>query len=175
MNCFDDPGFSLRSHMGWTSLTPSAFLLMVTEITIAAVIVCACLLVHVAGMVWMADRILGRPEYRERSATKRHFSTILIAAFSGIILLHLGEAALWALFYYSRSLFSNFETSLYFSLVSFASIGYGDVLLPQRWRLLGAIEGISGILLCGVSTAFLFAIVNGMFQIRIQQSSPVGD
>lgn len=147
---------------------------MATEIAIAAVIVCACLLVHVLGMVWMADQILGRPEYRERTATKRHFSTIVIAVFSGIILLHVFEAALWAWFYYSRSLFSNFETSLYFSLVSFASIGYGDVLLPQRWRLLGAIEGISGILLCGVSTAFIFAIVNAMFQIRMKQSSAKG-
>ena len=144
---------------------------MLTEISIAAAIVCDCLLVHVAAMLWMADRILSRPEYRERTATRRHFSIIIIAAFSGTVLLHVAEAALWALFYYSRSLFSDFETALYFSLVSFGTIGYGDVLLPQRWRLLGAIEGISGILLCGVSTAFIFAIVNGMFQLRIQQSS----
>jgi voltage-gated potassium channel Kch len=141
---------------------------MLKEISIAAVIVCACLLVHVAGMLWMANRVLG---YRERTATNRHFSTIIIAIFSGIVLLHVAEASLWALFYYSRSLFSDFETSLYFSLVSFASIGYGDVLLPEKWRLLGAIEGISGVLLCGVSTAFIFAIVNAMFQTRIQQSA----
>jgi voltage-gated potassium channel Kch len=144
---------------------------MLTEISIAAMIVCACLLVHVAGMLWMADRILHQSESRERTFTNRHFSTIIIAVFSGIVLLHVAEASMWALFYYSRSLFSDFETSLYFSLVSFASIGYGDVLLPQKWRLLGAIEGISGILLCGVSTAFIFAIVNAMFQIRTQQSS----
>ena len=144
---------------------------MLTEISIAAAIVCVCLLFHVAGMLWMADLIMSRPEYRERAATRRHYSTTIIAVFSGIILLHVGEASLWALFYYSRSLFSNFETSLYFSLVSFASIGYGDVLLPEKWRLVGAIEGISGILLCGVSTAFIFAIVNAMFQIRAQQSS----
>src|SRR5215510_6292740 len=124
---------------------------MVTELSIAAVIVCVCLLFHVAGMLWMADRILDRPEYRERTATLRHFSTTIIAVFLGIISLHVAEASLWALLYYSRNLFSNYETSLYFSLVSFASIGYGDVLLPQRWRLVGALEGISGILLCGVS------------------------
>ena len=96
---------------------------------------------------------------------------VVIAVFSGIILLHVAEATLWAVFYYSRDLFSDFETSLYFSLVSFGTIGYGDILLPQKWRLLGAIEGISGILLCGVSTAFIFAIVNAMFQLRIQQQS----
>jgi len=141
---------------------------MLTEILIAAAIVCVCLLVHVAGMLWMADRLFER---RERATSKRHFSTTIIAVFSGMILLHVAEASLWAVFYYSRNLFGSYETSLYFSLVSFASIGYGDVILPQNWRLLGAIEGISGVLLCGVSTAFIFAIVNAMFQMRIQQSS----
>jgi hypothetical protein len=141
---------------------------MVIEILIAAGIVCVCLLCHVAGMLWMADRLFER---RERVTSKRNFSTTIIAVFSVMILLHVAEASLWAVFYYSRNLFSDFETSLYFSLVSFASIGYGDVILPQNWRLLGAIEGISGILLCGVSTAFIFAIVNAMFQMRIQQSS----
>lgn len=119
----------------------------------------------------MADRLLARPEYRNRTATRKNFTVVIIAVFSGIVLLHVGEASLWAFFYYSRNLFGDFETSLYFSLVSFATIGYGDVILPQKWRLLGAIEGISGILLCGVSTAFIFAIVNAMFQMRIQQSS----
>jgi hypothetical protein len=39
-------------------------------------------------------------------------------------------------------------------------------VLAHRWRLLGAIEGISGVLLCGISTAFMFAVINGMFQVR---------
>jgi hypothetical protein len=144
---------------------------MLTEISIAAVIVCVCLLVHVAAMLFMADWLLGRREYFLRVATRRHYTLVIIAVFSGIILLHVGEATLWALFYYSRNLFKDFESSLYFSLVSFATIGYGDILLPQNWRLLGAIEGLSGILLCGISTAFIFAIVNAMFQLRIQQQS----
>jgi Ion channel len=80
--------------------------------------------------------------------------------------LHVSETALWALFYYSRGLFDTFETARYFSLGSYTTIGYGDVVLAHRWRLLGAIEGISGVLLCGISTAFMFAVINGMFQVR---------
>jgi len=144
---------------------------MLTEISIAAAIVCVCLFLHVMGMLWMSERLLKNRGYFEQYATRGHFSVLIIAVFIVIIFLHLAEATLWALFYYSRNLFRDFESSLYFSLVSFASIGYGDVLLPEKWRLLGAIEGISGILLCGVSTAFIFAIVNAMFQIRIQQQS----
>jgi hypothetical protein len=138
---------------------------MWTEISVAAVIVFVCLLLHVAGMMVMAEWLFHRRQYLERGL-KRRFSFCLIVLFSGIMVLHLSETALWALFYYSWSLFENFETSLYFSLGSYTTIGYGDVVLPTRWRLAGAIEGISGVLLCGISTGFIFAVINRMFQIR---------
>ena len=67
--------------------------------------------------------------------------------------------------------FKDFETSWYFSLGSYTTIGYGDVVLPAKWRLFGGIEGISGVLLCGLSGAFLFAIINHMFQSRAQQQA----
>ena len=58
--------------------------------------------------------------------------------------------------------------------MTYASIGYGDVVLPQRWRLLSGIEGISGVLLCGLSGGFIFAVINALFQARMQQrSAPV--
>lgn len=138
---------------------------MLTEISVAAVIVFGCLLLHVAGMMVMAEWLFNRREYLEQG-DRRRFSFYLIVLFSGVMVLHVSETALWALFYYSNSLFENFETSLYFSLGSYTTIGYGDVVLPTRWRLAGAIEGISGVLLCGISTGFMFAAINRMFQIR---------
>ena len=85
------------------------------------------------------------------------------------MLLHLTDITVWE-FYYSRGWFADFETAVY-SLGSYTTIGYGDVVLPQRWRLLGGIEGIAGVLLCGLSTAFIFAVMNGIIQIRIQRRS----
>ena len=99
---------------------------------------------------------------------------LMVALFGAIMFLHLVQTSLWAVFYYAKGLFNDFETSLYFSMVSFVTIGYGDVLLPRRWRLLGVIEGFSGVVLCGVSTAFLFAVLNAIFQARLRRSnSPV--
>jgi voltage-gated potassium channel len=140
---------------------------MLTEISVAAVIVIVCLLLHVAGILLMAEWLLQHRRYFERSAARIHISSLMILLFSGIMLLHVAETSLWAVFYYSRALFPDFETSLYFSLVSYAAIGYGDVLLPRNWRLLGAIEGVSGLLLCGISTAFIFAVINAMFKARM--------
>jgi voltage-gated potassium channel Kch len=85
------------------------------------------------------------------------------------MILHVFEACIWAAFYAWYKLFPDWETSIYFSVVSYATIGYGDVVLPETWRLLGAIEGITGVLLCGVSTAFLFAIINAFFRMRVEQ------
>jgi hypothetical protein len=144
---------------------------MLTEITVAAAIVSLCLMIHIGGILLMAEWILRRREAFERKASRRQFVLLIIMLFGGILLLHLIQTTLWAVFYYARNLFSDFETSLYFSMVSFTTIGYGDVLLPRRWRLLGVIEGFSGVVLCGVSTAFIFAVINALFQFRLRQRS----
>ena len=52
---------------------------------------------------------------------------------------------------------------LYFSLVTYTTIGFGDVVVGPGWRVLAGIEGLTGILLVGWSTAFVFAVVNRMY------------
>jgi len=141
------------------------------EILIAGAIVSVCLVVHVAGILLMAEWLLDRREYFERNVTARHFGALIVALFSGVVLLHMIQTSLWALFYYLKGLFGDIETALYFSMVSFATIGYGDVLLPRRWRLLGVVEGFTGVILVGISTAFIFAVLNAMLQLRLQQRS----
>src|SRR6185503_16018757 len=142
---------------GWT-------IVMFRELVIAAAIVSVSLIIHIAGILLMAKLLLHRREELERSASNKKFALLIVALFAWILLLHVIQTSLWAVFYYTQALFSDFETSLYFSMVSFTTIGYGDVLLPRHWRLLGVIEGFSGVLLCGVSTAFIFAVVNAIFQ-----------
>jgi len=146
---------------------------MLIEISVAAVVVFVCVLLHVGGLMLMAEWLFNRRALIEGGA-KTRYGILLILLFSGIMVLHVTETALWAGFYYSRSLFDNFESALYFSMGSYTTIGYGDVVLPQRWRLLGAIEGISGVLLCGISAGFMFAVINGMFRVRYNIKQPIG-
>ena len=116
----------------------------------------------------MADWLVDRREYFARKNARIYYAFLIIFLFTGIMCLHILETSLWATYYYLRGHFGNFETSLYFSLTSYTTIGYGDVLLPQRWRLLGAIEGVTGVLLCGISTAFIFAVMTAIVQLRIE-------
>jgi len=144
---------------------------MLREMVLAFAVVAVCVVLHTTTMVIFTEWLLQwRPTIEKRPGLISQ-ALLLIFIFLVIIILHLLETGIWALFYLRRELFADFETSLYFSIVSYTTIGYGDVVLPQTWRLLGGIEGLSGVLLCGLSTAFLFAYVNGLLQIRVQRKS----
>jgi len=77
-----------------------------------------------------------------------------------LIVIHLLEIAVWALFFRWQNCLPNAESSFYFSGVTYATIGYGDLVLPTEWRLFGPLEGLTGILMCGLSAAFFFVIVS---------------
>jgi len=123
--------------------------------------------IHVGGIATFAQYLLDRFPLESLTTIVRQ-GLVLMLVFAVVITLHLIETAIWAGFYYARGLFDSYETALYFSLGTYSTIGYGDVVLPGRWRLLGGIEGISGVLLCGLSAAFIFAVVNALFQTRMQ-------
>lgn len=145
---------------------------MFWELTIAFSVVAVCLVLHVASILLMGDWLLDQRDKRKETLRGTGYIVLLIGTFSALIVLHMIETAIWGTFYYVRGLFPDFETSLYFSITSYTTIGFGDVVLPRAWRMLGGIEGISGVLLCGLSTAFVFAIVNGLFQMRLQRKNP---
>lgn len=87
---------------------------------------------------------------------------VLLGATLGLFAIHTLEIWLYAgLFMVLNSAF-NVETALYFSTVTYASVGYGDVLLPNQWRVLGAIEGATGVIMLGWSTAFVVSLLAQM-------------
>ena len=142
---------------------------MLLELSVAVLIVSTCVVIHITGLLTMVDYLLRQKHWIKQNVGFRHYTPLLTIIFAVITGLHVLEACIWAVFYDWHQLFPNVETALYFSLGSYTTIGYGDVLLPERWRLLGTVEGITGVLLCGLSTAFIFAVVNALFKIRVQQ------
>ena len=123
---------------------------MLVQLILASFMVVVTVLVHLTGLAILL-RLL-----RSHS---RLFSTLLLAAAIGIFTIHTAEIWSYAALYLVVGAFHDFEVSLYFSTVTYASIGYGDVLLPTSWRILGAIEGATGIIMLGWSTAFLVSLL----------------
>ena len=128
--------------------------------------VMATVIIHGLGLA-----LLGRAVAGERQEERLHHSPPLSlrgAAFTlitvlALFVLHGGEIWGYAILYRVIDAFAQFEQALYFSTVSYAAIGYGDTVLPMQWRLLGAIEGINGVILLGWSTAFF---VNLLMRLR---------
>ena len=140
---------------------------MLTELLISFGILGVCLIIHILGLLILGDQIVLRRVKIEERIRSTYTPVLLMIVFSLVIALHVVEAALWAVFYISAGLFPDFETSLYFSLGSYSTVGYGDAVLPYRWRLVGTVEAISGVLLCGLSASFFFAVVNALFRFHV--------
>jgi hypothetical protein len=86
---------------------------------------------------------------------------------------HLTQISLWAVAFLLCGAISTFETALYFSAQNFTSLGYGDIVLADRWRLLGPLEAVNGLLFFGLSTALLFAVVGRLIASRLR--AEIGD
>lgn len=76
-----------------------------------------------------------------------------------LILIHLLEIGLWALFYVWRGCLAEFEPAFYFSGATYTTVGYGDIVLPKACRTLAPVEALTGILMCALSTGLFFGLV----------------
>jgi hypothetical protein len=72
------------------------------------------------------------------------------------------EIAVWAAFYAWKGGMPDLTSALYFSAVTYTTTGYGDLVLPPEWRLVGAVEALTGILMCGWSTALFLAVASAL-------------
>lgn len=91
-------------------------------------------------------------------------AAMVMARFTGVIVaLHLLQILLWASFY-RWTCIRTWESAFYFSTTNYSTVGSGDLLLPPVWRTLGALESITGVLMCGLSASFLFALVVRLVQ-----------
>lgn len=99
-----------------------------------------------------------------------HTAVLMIRFTSMMILLHFLQILLWAAFYRVRCLRS-WESCFYFSATSYSTVGYGDIVLPPVWRLLGPVEAIMGVLMCGISVSALFAIAARLIGSEAQLSA----
>ena len=91
-------------------------------------------------------------------------------------LVHLIQIALWALAILLCGEASTFENAFYCSAENYTALGYGDFILSERWRLLGPLEAINGLLLFGLSTAVMFAVMSHLIANRLHlQFGHLGD
>jgi hypothetical protein len=143
---------------------------MLMKLLIAWVLMALCVVVHAMGVTWALRRIGGRAI---ASARFWPWTWLFIRLAAWIVLLHLIEVGVWGAFYVWRGAMPDLPTGLYFSAVTYTTTGYGDLVLPREWRLVGGVEALTGILMCGWSTGFFFAVVDEMFQLGRKRADPM--
>jgi hypothetical protein len=132
---------------------------MLIQLLIAWCLMGLTVAIHAAGVA-SALRRLRRPADSARGFWSCTWLFICVAGW--IVLFHLLEISGWGFFYFWKGAMPDLPSALYFSAVTYTTTGYGDLVLPANWRLIGGVEALTGILMCGWSTGFFFAVVSRM-------------
>ena len=134
---------------------------------LAVALLAACVVVQSSGMLLLIFWLARIRDVLESPNVVRRMG-LLLRLFVLIVVLHLVQVVLWALVFWEARQLPTLETAVYFSITTYTTVGYGDVVLGPDWRVLAGIEGLTGIILVGWSTAFVFAVVHRMYEHWLQ-------
>jgi hypothetical protein len=141
---------------------------MIVLLLVAFGLTSATVVIHALGTLAAIPHLARK---WQQGKQKRLASEIQVAlVVSSLLLMHLSEAGIWAATYWLAGFLPDFETAIYFSITSYTTVGYGDVVLPAPWRLIGPIEAAVGILMFGWSTGVMVAVITRVYgdRLRIQ-------
>jgi len=124
-------------------------------------------ILHVFGLLLINHRVEGLGgEFRKRHSYPFVFVTIIGATGLSATLLHAVEAMIWALTYRWVNALPDNSSAILYSLNAITSYGHENLDLAKHWQLMGALEALNGMLLFGLTTAFLFGIIQRVWQLR---------
>ncbi len=135
---------------------------MLLNIGLASLMLIVTSGIHAGGML-LASTLFQIKVHRQIQCL-RLFRVLRIS--SVVIMMFLAsclEALAWAGMYLALNALEGFEKALYFSMVTYSTLGYGDVILHDRWRLLSAFESANGIIMFGWTTAIVIAAVQRLY------------
>ena len=130
---------------------------MLQHLLTAAGLVAVTVAVHAAGFGLVLGTLVRRHVAPPTSPWPITWLLVRLAWL--LIFIHVVAISAWALFYRWQQCLADTESAFYFSGVTYTTLGYGDVVLPREWRLLAPLEGLTGILMCGLSGGLFFAVV----------------
>ena len=127
---------------------------MIKILMLASLMVGLTVLIHFGGLLVLLRLLRNHGARLRAQANQMRPAAVIVFMVLALMGIHSIEVWAYALAYLSIGALGDLESALYFSTVSFTSLGYGDVVLDRQWRLLGAIAAANGLLLFGWSTAF---------------------
>ena len=132
-------------------------ILIGTGLVVATVLVSAVLLgMSLEFMPKVRSRVIGSSRTRVKAALFTGAMSLFVVAVMTLV------TWVWAIAFYGLGIFKTIEESLYFSIVSFTTLGFGDVIPPEEWRLLSGFIAMDGFILFGLCAAYLFDVLSSL-------------
>jgi hypothetical protein len=136
---------------------------VVLQIATGSLLLLACTLIHIWFIVWLIRQFQVRRPLQGRTSARPLFlavcAMVLVLLFS-----HTVQVYIWAATLSAIDALPGYEAPIYFALVTYTTLGYGDVVLTDGHRILGAMASVNGILTFGLSTAFLVGFFARQFR-----------
>lgn len=146
---------------------------MLVNIIVGLIVIGLTVVLQGYGTMYWVRRYDAKRSTQTKKSFNKQGVQLLITTAIFLIFIHLIQAGAWAFVYMflpGVTEFETFEKSLYFSLVTFTTLGYGEITIASSNRILAGLEAINGITVIGWSTAFMFAIFQELMKKGIQKS-----
>jgi hypothetical protein len=155
------PGM-LESH--WTPMLGSALVaVVVLPVTLMIQAIAHALLVRF--VVWLL-------KVGYAGATFWHNVTVTIGVHLILLTALLAQVAVWACGFLLCGALPDYATAFYHSAVNLTTLGYGDIVMPPRWRVLGPLEAANGVLMFGLSASAMFGVTHRLLELRLKHQHP---
>jgi hypothetical protein len=147
-------------------MMPTHRIAILTPLAVGVSAIVCTIIVHALAVSATVNVV--RRERRLGRAGARFWIDVAIVAVAILFAFaaHLVEIALWALLFKICGEFPDFGVAFDHSAVNYTTLGYGDVIMTPSWKLLGPLEAANGLLMFGVSTAMIFAVIQRLIQAR---------
>ena len=145
-------------------------ILLLIPLAVGIVAVLCTILIHALPLQATIAFIRREKKLGRLGSTFRRDMVVVMRIIVYAFVAHLLEIALWAALFLICGEFSDFATAYYHSAVNYTSLGYGDIIMSAAWKLLAPLETADGMLLFGVSTAMIFAVIQRLIEARYAES-----
>ena len=139
---------------------------MLVSLSLGCLTIFVAMGIQIIAVVFMVQYLMKLNSLKDQKQSGFGFksyviSIVLLMLFSGNMI----QMAMWAMLFEFLGEFSYFSTAFYHSVVNFSSLGYGDIVMSEKWRLLGALEATNGVMMFSLSAGTLLAVMAYLFNI----------
>lgn len=140
---------------------------LLEQITWGSLFLGMCFVIEIMLLVWCTFAVEKNIARIARSHYILRMGVPIAITLFFIVLAHTLQVWLWAIVWVWFDVLDGFNTAIYFSLVTYTTLGYGDIVLGEELRIFAAFAAVAGLLAFGLSTAYLVALMSRIFKAEL--------